>query len=192
MHSCFRMWRVSMEPEVNCHKNCSELCGYTLNMTRSAYSHVPIPYFQYYFYFVFFKALYLIQNNEVEIIKWWKGTATHGQFTQFMVITNKPEYCTTLKGVTSCCLFSTGRQRFFFSSELQRPPPPIVGKVTHYSVEMYWEDALAECNKQTKKGDGRIRVCVQEEDRNGGWGNVYTYVYAFISPTIFFISRLLI
>lgn len=59
---------------------------------------------------------------------------------------------------------------------LERPPPPIVGKVTHFSIELYWEEALTKANNttKTKKGDGRVRVCVQEKDSHGAWGNVYT------------------
>lgn len=56
----------------------------------------------------------------------------------------------------------------------ERPPPPIIGKVTHHSVELYWDEALEKVNKTTKKGDGRVRICVQEEEKSGGWGNVYT------------------
>lgn len=61
---------------------------------------------------------------------------------------------------------------------LAQPPPPIVGKVTHYSIELYWEEALAKANAEgkskKKKGDNRIQVCVQEKDSHGVWGNVYS------------------
>ena len=56
----------------------------------------------------------------------------------------------------------------------ERPPPPIVGKVNHFSIELYWDEALTKCNAQVKKGDGRTKVCVQEADQIGSWGNIYT------------------
>ncbi|XP_002737915.1 fibronectin type 3 and ankyrin repeat domains protein 1-like [Saccoglossus kowalevskii] len=52
-----------------------------------------------------------------------------------------------------------------------RPDPPVVGKVTHHSVELYWDKAG---EGETKKGDGRIRFSIQEDEKVGGWGNVYT------------------
>jgi len=55
----------------------------------------------------------------------------------------------------------------------KRPPPPIVGKVTHHSIELYWEDAMGDACEQELAGDERLRVSVQEEDRQGQWGNVY-------------------
>ena len=56
----------------------------------------------------------------------------------------------------------------------ERPPPPIVGKVTHHKIELYWEEALDKANTVVKKGDSRTRVCVQEQDKHGDWGTVYT------------------
>ena len=57
----------------------------------------------------------------------------------------------------------------------ERPPPPVVGKVTHHNIELTWDEALAALNTQNgKKGDSRIRVTIQEEDKTGSWGNVYT------------------
>lgn len=58
----------------------------------------------------------------------------------------------------------------------ERPPPPIVGKVTHHSVELYWEEALTKQNETAKKakGDSRTRVVLQELDQTGTWGTVYT------------------
>jgi len=54
-----------------------------------------------------------------------------------------------------------------------RPPPGIVGKVTHHSIELYWDDALSEACDNNMSGDERVRVAVQEEDKQGEWGNVY-------------------
>jgi len=56
----------------------------------------------------------------------------------------------------------------------ERPPPPIVGKVTHHSIELYWEEALTQANQCSPKGDSRVRVTIQEQDKTGGWGTVYT------------------
>ena len=55
-----------------------------------------------------------------------------------------------------------------------RPPPPIVGKVTHYSIELYWDEALGKAYDNTTKDGGRIKVCLQEEDNHNSWGNIYT------------------
>ncbi len=63
---------------------------------------------------------------------------------------------------------------YFSISVPNRPPPPIVGKVTLYNLELYWEEALEKENARIKKGDGRVRVTVQEQDKSGGWGTVYT------------------
>ncbi|XP_077992513.1 fibronectin type 3 and ankyrin repeat domains protein 1-like [Glandiceps talaboti] len=53
-----------------------------------------------------------------------------------------------------------------------KPEPLIVGKVTHHSIELYWDKAAE--GDHIKKADGRLRFSVQEEERTGGWGNVYT------------------
>ncbi|XP_013422003.1 fibronectin type 3 and ankyrin repeat domains protein 1 [Lingula anatina] len=61
------------------------------------------------------------------------------------------------------------------SGELSRPAPPVVGKVTHFSVELYWDEALAKAKEETGEKGGRIRVSVQEQDKkSNSWGNVYT------------------
>jgi len=51
-----------------------------------------------------------------------------------------------------------------------KPAPPVVGKVTANSIELYWD--------QASTGDvsgGRLRYCIQEEeeDTRKGFGNVY-------------------
>ncbi|XP_062501519.1 fibronectin type 3 and ankyrin repeat domains protein 1-like [Corticium candelabrum] len=54
--------------------------------------------------------------------------------------------------------------------ELARPEPPIVGKVTHHSVELSWTAT------ETETQDGnRMMYCVQEEEVNKtrGYGTVY-------------------
>lgn len=59
-----------------------------------------------------------------------------------------------------------------------RPPPPIVGKVTHHSIELYWEEAMQRLAEVSQKSDGRIRAALQEKADVGGkdWGNVYRYL----------------
>ncbi|XP_060595166.1 fibronectin type 3 and ankyrin repeat domains protein 1-like isoform X2 [Ruditapes philippinarum] len=57
---------------------------------------------------------------------------------------------------------------------LCRPPPPIVGKVTHHSIELYWDEAIEQAMAGAVKGEGRVRVCLQEHDRDGEWGNLYS------------------
>ena len=58
----------------------------------------------------------------------------------------------------------------------ERPPPPVVGKVTHHNIELCWDEALelAKKGEGINKGDGRVRVTAQEQDKTGGWSNVYT------------------
>ncbi|XP_067952121.1 fibronectin type 3 and ankyrin repeat domains protein 1-like isoform X2 [Watersipora subatra] len=55
----------------------------------------------------------------------------------------------------------------------ERPPPPIVGKVTHHNIELYWNESLEKACENNMSGDERVRVAVQEEDKHGEWGNVY-------------------
>ena len=55
-----------------------------------------------------------------------------------------------------------------------RPDPPVVGKVTHNSIELYWK---APETSHQGKGDSRVRYCVQEEElgpKSKGFGNVYS------------------
>lgn len=55
-----------------------------------------------------------------------------------------------------------------------RPDPPVVGKVTHSSIELYWKAPEA---SHQGKGDSRVRYCVQEEElgpKSKGFGNVYS------------------
>ncbi|XP_071494843.1 fibronectin type 3 and ankyrin repeat domains 1 protein-like [Diadema setosum] len=54
----------------------------------------------------------------------------------------------------------------------RKPDPPVVGKVTHHSIELYWEKASKQ--DTVAKGDGRLRYIIQESDLTQGWGNVYT------------------
>ncbi|XP_074640428.1 fibronectin type 3 and ankyrin repeat domains protein 1-like [Tubulanus polymorphus] len=55
-----------------------------------------------------------------------------------------------------------------------RPPAPIVGKVTHHTILISWVEAYERLSTTVKKGDGRIRVVLQEEDKSCQWGNAYT------------------
>ncbi|XP_038070828.1 fibronectin type 3 and ankyrin repeat domains 1 protein-like [Patiria miniata] len=54
----------------------------------------------------------------------------------------------------------------------KKPDPPVVGKVTHYTIELMWDEAGSK--DRVDKGDGRLRFAVQEADKIQGWGNVYT------------------
>ena len=56
---------------------------------------------------------------------------------------------------------------------VSRPPPPVVGKVTHYSIELFWNESLDKA-KEEVGGKEMVKVCVQEQDRHNTWGNVYT------------------
>ena len=51
-----------------------------------------------------------------------------------------------------------------------RPAPPVVGKVTANSIELYWDQASTE-----DLSGGRLRYCIQEEEEETrkGFGNVY-------------------
>ena len=60
-------------------------------------------------------------------------------------------------------------------AEILRPDPPVVGKVTHNSIELYWD--VNETHDEEKPVHGKIRYCVQEEEvnmRSTGFGNVYS------------------
>lgn len=55
-----------------------------------------------------------------------------------------------------------------------RPDPPVVGKVTHNSIELYWKAPEA---VEQGQGDSRARYCIQEEElgpKSKGFGNVYS------------------
>ncbi|KAL5017563.1 hypothetical protein ScPMuIL_007152 [Solemya velum] len=75
-------------------------------------------------------------------------------------------------------------------ADLPKPPPPIVGKVTHFSIELYWGEGLVEATKVASEArntqltqqnqselsqitrraqSGRDRVRLQEEDRLSQW-----------------------
>ncbi|KAJ8317104.1 hypothetical protein KUTeg_005008 [Tegillarca granosa] len=60
------------------------------------------------------------------------------------------------------------------NDSLPRPNPPIVGKVTHYSIDLYWDETLDKAMELYSKQFGRIKVCLQEKDKHGQWGNIYT------------------
>lgn len=59
---------------------------------------------------------------------------------------------------------------FFNFVAPEKPAPPVVGKVTPNSIELYW-------NQETTEdiSGGRLRYCIQEEeeDTRKGFGNVY-------------------
>ena len=53
-----------------------------------------------------------------------------------------------------------------------QPDPPVVGKVTHHSIELHWDPPT-----QIQKDD-KLRFCLQEEEdslTSRGFGNVYKY-----------------
>ena len=51
-----------------------------------------------------------------------------------------------------------------------RPAPPVVGKVTAYTIELYWDHGST-----GDESGRRLRYCIQEEedDTRKGFGNVY-------------------
>ncbi|XP_078667893.1 fibronectin type 3 and ankyrin repeat domains 1 protein-like isoform X1 [Branchiostoma floridae x Branchiostoma belcheri] len=70
-----------------------------------------------------------------------------------------------------------------------RPDPPVVGKVTHHSIELYWDHAQAWTDGgagDTGNG-GRVHFCLQEEDKNKGFATIYvgyakTYTIEGLDP----------
>ncbi|XP_032219322.2 fibronectin type 3 and ankyrin repeat domains protein 1 [Nematostella vectensis] len=52
-----------------------------------------------------------------------------------------------------------------------RPNPPVVGKVTHSSIELYWEPPTI---IGAAKSDGRLQYSVEEGERTKGFGKVYS------------------
>ncbi|XP_075260691.1 fibronectin type 3 and ankyrin repeat domains protein 1-like [Convolutriloba macropyga] len=63
-----------------------------------------------------------------------------------------------------------GKTTFAFP---EKPDPPSVGKVTHKSVELFWNHVQKQYYGG-EKGDFRPRFCIQEEDQIRGFGTVYT------------------
>jgi len=60
-----------------------------------------------------------------------------------------------------------------------RPSPPNFGKITHHNIELIW-DSDGEVDTMSidsaTPADMRRSACVQSQDKNGGWSNIYTYV----------------
>ena len=59
-------------------------------------------------------------------------------------------------------------------TEPTRPDPPVVGKVTHSTIQLYWDVNEVDEEKPTH---GKVRYSVQEEEvgtRNVGFGTVYS------------------
>lgn len=54
-------------------------------------------------------------------------------------------------------------------------PPPVVGKVGHYSVELSWDQDYNEKNSKQTEETVRRHYSVQEEEegKQRGFGNVY-------------------
>ncbi len=51
-----------------------------------------------------------------------------------------------------------------------RPEPPVVGKVTHHSIELIWNHV-----KEKLEPNKRYKYSLQEADRHKPeWGNVYS------------------
>lgn len=52
---------------------------------------------------------------------------------------------------------------------VERPDPPVVGKVTHHSIELIWMHV-----KEKIEPNKRFKFILQEADRSKKeWGNVY-------------------
>ena len=68
------------------------------------------------------------------------------------------------------CSFQVFSCILFINAVPEKPAPPVVGKVTFNSVELYWDQASTE-----HSSGGRLRYCIQEEEEEArkGFGNVY-------------------
>lgn len=62
-------------------------------------------------------------------------------------------------------------EEVILNPKLPRPAPPVIGKVTHHTIELYWDETL---EKAMAAVEGRVRVCLQEKDKSGDWGNLYS------------------
>ncbi|CAD5125524.1 DgyrCDS13731 [Dimorphilus gyrociliatus] len=74
--------------------------------------------------------------------------------------------------------FSEHRRRTAKSAKSEKQPPerpsaPVELKVTHYNIEISWEDALEKQQSKSQKGDERITVQLQSMDKNGEFQNIY-------------------
>ena len=63
---------------------------------------------------------------------------------------------------------------------MDKPAAPVIGRITHHSIELSWEAALEKANEtqqqQSLQGDARFRIQLEQRDATGTWNNVYTYV----------------
>ena len=87
-------------------------------------------------------------------------------YGQFAILFVKVQFISSLQGAFDYYLYRM--------SVPSRPDPPVVGKVTHNSIELYWK--LPEACEEGH-GDSRVRYCVQEEElgqKSRGFGNVYS------------------
>ena len=58
---------------------------------------------------------------------------------------------------------------------INKPDPPVVGKVTHHSIELIWTNV-----KDTLPKDQRFKFTLQESDKaKKEWGNIYSYINFF-------------
>jgi hypothetical protein len=65
-----------------------------------------------------------------------------------------------------------------------RPQPPVIGRVTHYSVELSWETALLAANDVINKGDGRVQVTLHEQKSGKAWSKAYSLVTLHFNQSI--------
>ena len=64
----------------------------------------------------------------------------------------------------------------FLLPVLPKPDPPVVGKVTHFSVELCWDETYKEAVANANGKFARLRTCVQELESSKSWGNIYVWV----------------
>uniref|UniRef100_A0A0B7ASB2 Uncharacterized protein n=1 Tax=Arion vulgaris TaxID=1028688 RepID=A0A0B7ASB2_9EUPU len=53
-------------------------------------------------------------------------------------------------------------------------PPPTAGKITHYSIELHFEEALSSAKAKSVNSKAAIRVYIEAKTEKGEWERVYT------------------
>ncbi|KAK3762464.1 hypothetical protein RRG08_009852 [Elysia crispata] len=74
-------------------------------------------------------------------------------------------------------------------------PPPVPGKVTHYNIELLFDDALSEAKEKCGNPKAALRLYLECKTETGDWEKVYTglsksYVFAGLQPTKTYSFRL--
>lgn len=117
--------------------------------------------FTKHFYTSYVLFMYHLTRGKCKMYKWWLLCMINGYLTWIIYLKCSFEHNLTIQNLL--CI-----------SGLPKPAPPIVGKVTHHNIELYWDESLHHAYSVVNKADGKIKSNIQEKDKFGQWSSVYT------------------